>query len=206
MSGMRDEGGARSVTRTALYDAKQIDTVIDAMTRRAGALLAGAPRVTVVGILRRGAPLADRVAAGLRRDVGTAPAERVDLKITRYADDLTLLYPETRFVENPAHAGLDLAGAHVLVVDDVVYTGHSLLRAVQYLCGKNPSALRTAVLVDRSTGKLPVPVDIAGARLAVAEGDIVECHVPPYDPDWGIFLVGRRHDAGAACPNRPGAG
>ncbi|MBM3356908.1 MAG: phosphoribosyltransferase [Betaproteobacteria bacterium] len=206
MSGTRDEGGARSAQRTVLYDTKQLDAVIGAMTRRAGALLADAPRVTVVGILRRGAPLADRVATGLRRDVGTAPVERLDLEITRYADDLTLLYPETRFVENPAHAGLDLAGAHVLVVDDVVYTGHSLLRAVQYLSGNKPSVLRTAVLVDRSTGKLPVPVDIAGARLAVAESDIVECHVPPYDPDWGIVLVGRRHDARAARPNRPDAG
>jgi pyrimidine operon attenuation protein/uracil phosphoribosyltransferase len=174
-----------------LYDGEQLDAVIGAMTRRAAALLAGAPRITVVGILRRGAPLAERIAAGLQREHGIGPVERLDLEIKRYADDLTLLHPETRLTESPADAGLDLVGSSVLLVDDVLYTGHSMLRAMDYLRRKNPDRLFTAVLVDRSAGALPVRMDITGARLEAAQGDIVECRAPPYEPDWGIHVLRR---------------
>lgn len=54
----------------------------------------------------------------------------------------------------------------MLVVDDVLYTGHSLLRVVEYLARKQPAAIRVACLVDRVTTRLPVHADVVGARLA----------------------------------------
>lgn len=174
---------------TCLYDAAQLDQVLREMARRAAGLLTGASRVAVVGIRRRGVPLANRVTEALVRDFGIKAPLRLDLAIQRYADDLTLLHPETRLVEDPAHAGLDLSGASVVVVDDVIYRGYSMLRAVQYLAQKNPSELRTVVLVDRGALKLPVRVDVAGVRLDVAASDIIECRVPPYESEWGIHLV-----------------
>ncbi len=184
---MHRNGTARRTTR--LYSAAQLDQVLREMARRTAGLLTGAARVAVVGILRRGAPLADRLAEALVRDFGIKAPLRLDLAIERYADDLTLLHPETRLVEDPAHASLDLSDASVVVVDDVIYRGHSMLRAVQYLAQKNPAELRTVMLVDRGALKLPVRVDVAGVRLDVAASDIIECRVPPYEPEWGIHLV-----------------
>ncbi len=175
--------------RTCLYTPDQLEVIVDDMARRAAGLLTGRTRVAIVGILRRGAPLADRLHARLRDRWGLADCLRLDLKIQRYADDLTLIHPDTRLTENPAHAALDLTGLTVLVVDDVMYHGHSMLRAVQYLAGKQPAELRTVVLVDRGVSKLPVRTDIAGVRLDVAPSDIIECNVPPYEDSFRIDLL-----------------
>ena len=175
--------------RTCLYTAEQLDAIIDDMARQAAGLLTGRTRVAIVGILRRGAPLADKLQARLRKRYGIADCVRLDLQIKRYADDLTLLYPETRLTENPDHASLDLAGHTVLVVDDVMYRGHSMLRAVEYLARRQPDEIRTVVLVDRGAAKLPVRTDIVGVRLDVAPSDVIECNVPPYEGDFRIDLL-----------------
>jgi pyrimidine operon attenuation protein/uracil phosphoribosyltransferase len=175
--------------RTCLYTAEQLDAIIDDMARQAAGLLTGRTRVAIVGILRRGAPLADKLQARLRARYGIADCVRLDLQIKRYADDLTLLYPETRLTENPDHASLDLAGHTVLVVDDVMYRGHSMLRAVEYLARRQPDEIRTVVLVDRGAAKLPVRTDIVGVRLDVAPSNVIECNVPPYEGDFRIDLL-----------------
>jgi len=175
--------------RTCLYTTVQLDAIVSDMARQAAGLLTGRTRVAIVGILRRGAPLADRLHARLAGDYGLADCVRLDLQIKRYADDLTLLYPETLLTENPAHATMGLAGYTVLVVDDVMYRGHSMLRAVEYLACRQPTEIRTVVLVDRGAAKLPVRTDIVGVRLDVAPSDIIECNVPPYEDSFRIDLL-----------------
>lgn len=176
-------------TRTCLHDTAQAQTLIERMARQAAALLGACDRLAIVGVLRRGAPLADRLAEALVNEHGLAPPLRLDLRVKRYADDLTLLHPETQLDEQAQHAQLDLSGYTLLVVDDVLYTGHSLLRVVQYLERKQPAAIRVAVLADRGVACLPLHADIVGARLDIAPGDIIECHVPPYEPEFKIELL-----------------
>jgi pyrimidine operon attenuation protein/uracil phosphoribosyltransferase len=175
--------------RTCLYTEVQLEAIVADMARQAAGLLTGRTRVVIVGILRRGAPLAERLHAQLAENYGLTECTRLDLQIKRYADDLTLLYPETRLTENPVHAAINLEGQTVLVVDDVMYRGHSMLRAVEYLAGKQPAEIRTVVLVDRGVAKLPVRTDIVGVRLDVAPSDIIECNVPPYEANFRIDLL-----------------
>lgn len=184
--------------RTCLYDAEALEGVMDDMARRAAMLLAGRERLAVIGILRRGAPLADRLCARLVQAHRLPAPLRLDLQVKRYADDLTLLHPETRLVEDAAHAGLDLEGRSLLVVDDVLYTGHSLLRVVAHLAQRKPAEIRVAVLADRGVCRLPVHADIVGRRLEIAAGDVIECNVPPYEPDFRIELLRPQRFAGAA--------
>ena len=178
-----------NIRRTCLYSTSQLDAIINGMARQAAGLLTGHSKVAIVGIIRRGAPLADILHAALKKNYGLKDAIRLDLQIKRYSDDLTLLYPETLLTEDPAHAALDLASHALLVVDDVMYRGHSMLRAVEYLARKQPAEMRTVVLVDRGAAKLPVRTDIVGVRLDVAPTDIIECHVPPYEEDFRIDLL-----------------
>ncbi len=175
--------------RTCLYSTAQLDEVIGNMARQAAGLLTARTHITVVGILRRGAPLADRLCMKMKQDYGVGNLARLDLSIKRYADDLTLLHPETKLTEAPEQAQLDLTGCTLLVVDDVMYQGHSMLRAVQYLAQKHPAEIRTVVLVDRGVAKLPVRTDVTGVRLDVAQGDIIECNVPPYEDEFKIELL-----------------
>ena len=179
----------RPGTRVCLFDSEQLDAVVEDMARHAAGLLKGCEALAVIGILRRGAPLADRLASALQVRHGCPPPLRADLAISRYADDLKLLHPETRLVENPELAALDLAGHTVLLVDDVLYTGHSVLRAVDYLLTKEPAAIRLAVLVNRCVTSLPVHADVGGLRLQLAPGDVVDCHVPPYEHEFRIELL-----------------
>lgn len=176
-------------TRTCLYQGDALDGVMDDMACRTAALLAGRERVAMIGILRRGAPLADRLCERLVRRHGLVPPLRLDLQVKRYADDLTLLHPETRLTEDAAHAALDLEGCSLLIVDDVLYTGHSLLRVLEYLARRQPAEIRVAVLVDRGVCVLPVHADVVGRRLEVTAGDVIECNVPPYEPDFRIELL-----------------
>lgn len=174
--------------RCTLYDTAEVETLLDEMAARAAALLAGRDAV-LVGILRRGAPLAARLRERLERIHGLGAIPSYEVKIQRYADDLRLLHPETRLTEDPAHAGLDLAGRCVLLVDDVLYRGHSLLRALDWAARRGAAEVRVAVLADRHVTALPVHADIIGAHLQLAPEDVVECHVPPYEPELSIELV-----------------
>lgn len=180
---------APSGIRTCLYQTAQLDDVLDNMAWQATGFLTSKQRIMIVGILRRGAPLAEMLHKRLVSQFDLADISLMNLQIKRYADDLTLLYPETKLTENPMLASLDLKGVTVLVVDDVMFRGHSMLRAVEYLARKGATEIRTAVLVDRGANKLPVRVDIAGVRLDVAPPDIIECNVPPYEKEFKIDLL-----------------
>ncbi len=174
--------------RFCLYDRSAIETVLDRMAAETAALLRGADAPLVLGILRRGAPLASLLQARLRaRHALDVP--HFELKLSRYADDLALLHPETELVPNAEFSARDILRSTVLVVDDVLYRGHSLARVLSYLSQRGAQVIRAAVLVDRCVAQLPVHADVVGIRLQLAPGDIVECNVPPYEGDLRIELL-----------------
>ncbi len=176
-------------SRICLYNTAELNAVMDSMARQMMGLITGDKPVAVVGVLRRGAPLADMLTERMVRLQGLQPPLRLDLKVKRYADDLRLLHPDTLLAEQAQHAELDLTDHTVLLVDDVLYTGHSVLKVLTYLLQKKPTNIKMVCLTDRCTTRLPVQVDVVGVRLAEAPADIVECHVPPYEAEFKIELV-----------------
>lgn len=174
---------------TRLYDTNALQRVLDTMAAGVSARLAGAEQVSLVGVLRRGAPLADMLQERLVQRLPRTDMQRIDLSIKRYSDDLKLLHPQTQLIEQPEHTNMDLSGRVVVLVDDVLYGGFSLNRAVQYLVAKQVKTIHTVVLVDRVCATLPIHADVSGMKLQVEPGNIVECHVPPYEPTFQIVLV-----------------
>lgn len=169
--------------RFRLYADADLAPVIDDMARQIANLIGdGAPTV-LLGMLRRGAPLADRLLERVRARVPGADLRRLDILVKRYADTLELLHPETK-LEAPADA--HLLGVRVIVVDDVLYQGYSLMRVVEWLASQKPAFVHTAVLVDRQRYRVPVRADIVGLTLKIAPGDVIECNVPPYEPDFAV--------------------
>lgn len=176
------------MSQRAFYQSDELDDVIARMARRVHGLIPDPATLVVVGILRRGAPLADRLCAQLRALWHIERIARLDLDIKRYADDLTLLFPQTRMRGTPDADAADLARRRVLLVDDVLYEGHSMLRAVGWLAQRGAAEVRTAVLVDRGCARLPLKADVAGLRLEVAPLQIVDVHVPPYETEFEIHI------------------
>jgi len=171
-----------------LYDAQELDEVLASMARQLTVFLRG-QAFAMVGILRRGVPLATMLQRHYSSQSGEPDPPIYELKVQRYADDLNLLHPGTALTESSELAALDLAAPPLLVVDDVLYEGHSLLRSCAYLAQLGARRVHTAVLVDRCVRTQPIQADVVGIRLQVAPGDIVECHVPPYEADLRIEIV-----------------
>ena len=86
--------------RYRLYSEVDLELVVDDMARQAAAFLDATPTV-LLGMLRRGAPLADRLHARIKVHAPWAQIERLDLKVKRYADNLELLHPETHLEAPP---------------------------------------------------------------------------------------------------------
>ncbi len=175
-------------SRFRLYDGADLDAVVDAMARQALALLDDTP-VALVGVLRRGAPLAELLAARLRAQRPRLDLRRIDLKVKRYGDDLTLLHPQTSLEPTPEQDAADYAGHRLIVVDDVLYQGYSAFRVLEFLRGHGAQSVHLAVLVDRCCVRVPVRADIVGLRLQIAPGDVIECNVPPYEDSFAIDLL-----------------
>lgn len=180
------------VQRLCLYDSTELEQVICDMARQALALLPPGP-CALVGILRRGEPLARMLQQQLALLSGQPELPLFALKVKRYADDLSVLHAHTALTESAELAALDLANTQLLVIDDVLYQGHSLLRTCAYLSSLGAQQVRTAVLVDRCVSQQPIRADIVGVRLQVAPGDIIECNVPPYEPQFRIEVVRQSH-------------
>jgi len=122
--------------RYRLYSETDLQAVLDDMARQAAPLLDATPTV-LLGVLRRGAPLADRLAERLKVHAPWAEITRLDLKVKRYADNLELLHPDTA-LEEPADA--NVMGRRVIVVDDVLYQGYSLFRVFEWLARRSRPA------------------------------------------------------------------
>ena len=177
-----------SETRFRLYDAAALEHVLDGMARQAAALL-DSRDVSIVGVLRRGAPLADMLAARVRERRPELVISRTDLRVKRYDDDLTLLHADTSLSATPEQQHTDLRGQQVLVVDDVLYQGYSAFRVFEFLRSQGADCVHLAVLVDRCCTVLPIHAAVTGLRLQIAPQDVIECSVPPFEDLFAIDLM-----------------
>lgn len=128
--------------------------------------------LVLVGIKRRGVPLAHRLAGELKHITGrTVPVGELD--ITLYRDDLQLVAGAP--VVHGSSIDFDLNGKQVIIVDDVLFTGRTVRAAIsQLLDFGRPQAIRLAVLIDRGHRELPIAADYVGKRLQTEPADLVD--------------------------------
>ena len=148
----------------------------------------GADGLVLVGIQRRGAPLARRIAAAIEAFEGAAlPVGALDINL--YRDDLTSRpQPLVRPTTLPAPIG----GQRVVLVDDVLFTGRSIRAALDALMDHGrPQSVQLAVLIDRGHREIPVRADYVGKNVPTSLDEIVEVHVAEVDGDDYVGVVPR---------------
>ena len=159
---------------------------------------AGTVGLVLIGIQRRGVPLAQRIAAGiLEHENVEVPVGALD--ITFYRDDLSLVaqQPVVKGTELP----VDLNDRTVVLVDDVLYTGRTIRAAMDALVDfGRPQAIRLAVLVDRGHRELPIRADHVGKNVPTSREELVQVQLEEIDGVDGVEITRIEERAAAAEP------
>ena len=147
----------------------------------------GAPdQWALVGIHRRGVPLAHRLSAALG-DLGGARPPVGCLDITFYRDD-TGEAPLDPVVQE-TDLSFDVTGKSVVLVDDVLYTGRTVRCALDELMDfGRPARVALAVLVDRGLRELPIQADFAGITLPTTAAERVDVHLTEIDGEDAVWV------------------
>ncbi len=141
----------------------------------------------IVGIHRRGVPLAARLAPLVAELVNDEVATG-SLDIALYRDDLGTR--EATPVVYATEVDVDLTGATVVLVDDVLYTGRTTRAAIDALFDLGrPSRVRLAVLVDRGHRELPIRPDFVGKNLPTSSDERVQVHVAEIDGEDAVTVA-----------------
>lgn len=146
----------------------------------------GANNLILVGIRRRGVPLARMLAENICGIEGTqVPVGEMD--ITRYRDDLTLIGEmiPVRSTSIPC----DITGKRVVLVDDVLYTGRTVRAAIEatFELGR-PQQVQLAILVDRGHRELPIRADFVGKNVPTSHNEVIAVRLPEYDGEMCVAL------------------
>lgn len=149
----------------------------------------GVAELGLVGIRRRGVPLAQR----LGEMIGRIEKDKIpvgSLDITLYRDDLSTLGPKP--VVQKADIGFPITGKVVILVDDVLYTGRTARAAMDALFRQGrPRLVQLCALIDRGHRELPIEAMYVGRRVQTASHEIIEVKLREVDDLEKVLLVER---------------
>ncbi len=172
---------------TTVLDARAVERTLKRMAVEIVESNRGTDDLIVVGIQRRGVQLADRIVKMIEGGEGTSVPQG-SLDITLYRDDLQTIGP--RPVVGPTYLPWDLDGKHVVIVDDVLYTGRTVRAALDELADfGRPASISLAVLIDRGGRELPIHADIVGKTVTVGATERVDVMVVELDERTEVVIV-----------------
>jgi pyrimidine operon attenuation protein/uracil phosphoribosyltransferase len=149
----------------------------------------GSDNLALVGVQRRGVPLAQRLSA-LIGNIEKHPVDVGILDISFYRDDLTT--KDVRPVVNPGALGFDVNGRDVVLVDDVLYTGRTVRAALDALFDHGrPRRVQLLALIDRGHRELPIEATFVGRKVQTSSREIIEVKLREIDNDEQVLLAER---------------
>jgi pyrimidine operon attenuation protein/uracil phosphoribosyltransferase len=144
-------------------------------------------QVVLLGIQRRGVPMARRMADHISQKTKVRPPIGI-LDINLYRDDLTkvAIQPIVRRTEVPP----DIDDKDVILVDDVLYTGRTIGAALRALVDfGRMRTIQLAVFVDRGHRELPVEANFTGRKIATKDNEVVEVRLTEIDGEDGVYVM-----------------
>lgn len=149
----------------------------------------GSDNLGLVGVQRRGVPLAQRLAA-LIGGIEKHPILTGVLDISFYRDDLST--KDVRPVVNPGDLGFDVNGRDVILVDDVLYTGRTVRAALDALFDHGrPRRVQLLALIDRGHRELPIEATFVGRTIQTSDSEIIEVKLREVDHEEQVILAER---------------
>jgi len=175
--------------KTRIMSASEIERTLIRLAHQIIEKNNGGQKLGLVGIKRRGVPLAERLAR-LIGGIEKTPIDTGVLDINFYRDDLSTR--DIRPVVNPGAIGFDVAGRDIILVDDVLYTGRTIRAALDALFDHGrPRRVQLLVLIDRGHRELPIEASFVGRHVQTTDREIVEVKLHEVDGDEQVILVER---------------
>jgi pyrimidine operon attenuation protein / uracil phosphoribosyltransferase len=170
------------------------ETIRRTLTRMAHEIVernGGGTDLCLVGICRRGVPLAQRLADQIADAEGTRiPVGRLD--VTGYRDDREIRgtpVPGDRDAAFLTELPFPVADRRIVLVDDVLYTGRTVRAALDALIDRGrPASIQLAVLVDRGHRELPIRPDFVGKNLPTSSREVVTVRVAEVDGEDEVVI------------------
>ena len=172
-----------------LMSATEIDRTLQRLAHEIIEKSGGTTNIDLIGIRRRGVPLAQRIAQSMRAIDGVdVPVGTLD--ITLYRDDLSKVasHPVLHSSEIP----FTVDDKDVILVDDVLYTGRTVRAAMNGLFDLGrPRHIQLCVLIDRGHRELPVEASYVGRHVQTTDKEIIEVRLKEVDQEERVVLVER---------------
>ena len=160
------------VKKTSIIDADGIRRALIRIAHEITEKNRGVENVALVGIRTRGVPLAARIAEEIQK-IENVAVPTGSLDITLYRDDLTTMGYNP--VIHGTEIDFDVTGKHIVLVDDVLYTGRTIRAALDALIDMGrPKSIQLAVLIDRGHRELPIRADYAGKNVPTSRRGTIE--------------------------------
>jgi pyrimidine operon attenuation protein / uracil phosphoribosyltransferase len=152
----------------------------------------GIKNLALIGIRRRGVPLAERLASAIYEfEKAQVPVGSLDINL--YRDDLSTVATQPVIQSTEIHFPIN--GMTIVLVDDVLYTGRTVRAAMEALLDYGrPKAIQLCALIDRGHRELPIQANYVGKCVQTTENEIVEVKVADIDQTEGVLLVEKVHE------------
>lgn len=179
----------RVVEKSQLMSATEIDRTLQRLAHEIVERSGGTKDLGLIGIRRRGVPLAQRI-VGAMREIDRVEVPVGTLDITLYRDDLSTV--ATQPVLQSSEIPFSVDDKNIILVDDVLYTGRTVRAAMNAMFDLGrPRSVRLCVLIDRGHRELPIEATYVGRMVQTSEREIIEVRLREVDNEERVMLVER---------------
>jgi pyrimidine operon attenuation protein/uracil phosphoribosyltransferase len=179
----------RVAEKSQLMSATEIDRTLQRLAHEIVEKSGGSANLALIGVRRRGVPLAQRIAQAMREIDGVeVPVGTLD--ITLYRDDLSKVAAQPVLQSSDISFSVD--DKDLILVDDVLYTGRTVRAAMNGLFDLGrPKRVRLCVLIDRGHRELPIEASFVGRMVQTGDMEIIEVRLREVDKEERVVLVER---------------
>jgi pyrimidine operon attenuation protein / uracil phosphoribosyltransferase len=182
------------VEKSRIMDATRMKRALSRLASEIVEANHGADDLYLVGIRRRGVPLAERLADLIEKAEGDRPLYGI-LDITLYRDDLSTVGANP--IVNRTELEEDIGDKVIVLVDDVLYTGRTIRAALDQLMDfGRPRKVQLAVLIDRGREhrELPIQADFVGKIVPTKQTEIIKVMLKEFDDVEAVGIFERPTD------------
>lgn len=179
----------RVVEKRQLLSGEEIGRTLQRLAHEIVEKSGGTKDLALIGVRRRGVPLADRLAKIIRTFSGVEiPVGTLD--ITLYRDDLSTVAHQP--IVQSTEIDFPVDGRDLVLIDDVLYTGRTVRAGMNGLFDLGrPRRVRLCVLIDRGHRELPIEASFTGSAVQTSDTEIVEVRLQEIDHEERVVLVDR---------------